>query len=443
MGLKFLRRQRKYSGATLVIASASALMVVTATASTASAENLSSASSSPSTRPSWPTASSSPSAEPMTTGKKPSHSANAARLTGLEGESQRLFDLIGALPLFTGITIDHESNSLIISVTDPKDPAVVSAVRSPKFPVSIRVAKHGFNYLEHQTELAGTAISKLRDSGLSITNYGPNVASGEFEVGVRHKTPLIEEQIRASLGDDVVVYDTSNQTASSPYFSRSSDVAPWYGGDLIRQGDGASQVGCSGGFIVHSANGYDYMATAGHCFDGGTVYNGGSTQAGAPSGSGMAIGPETVSNYNDSSNGYVDEGFIRLTDGGAGRVYSGYTSTMPVGGNFYAAQGDVLCVDGAYSDQRCGGTVLSSGFDGCAYYDNGTKACHVFTVSMAGELSGPGDSGGPVYLNSSGSVFAAGIVSGGNRDTSCVGYNQGDRAGATACGNVNYVTDWQ
>lgn len=122
--------------------------------------------------------------------------------------------------------------------------------------------------LEARTSAAAPVVSDLVKGGLAITDFGPDITVGKFYVGVRKRDDATSAKIRAALGADVLIYDTSGQAPSYPA-SRSFDSAPWFGGDFIKgsRRDNPSVLGdCSGGFVVHSAIGYDYMSTAGHCF---------------------------------------------------------------------------------------------------------------------------------------------------------------------------------
>ena len=190
--------------------------------------------------------------------------------------------------------------------------------------------------------------------------------------------------------------------------SRTGDTAAppgFYGSDRII--DTISYQGsCSSAAAVTTAAGSSAVITAGHCVanskDTFSISN--ATGIGAPFGH---AGENTTANYYDSAV-IVDQLYAPLLWNGP----SNNDSSIKVGGFLGSVGGSTVCFDGASSFNQCGATVSSKYSDYCGtIYGTGgapnEAECHLF---LAGVNISPGDSGGPVYINSGGKAQMTGVI---------------------------------
>jgi hypothetical protein len=164
--------------------------------------------------------------------------------------------------------------------------------------------------------------------------------------------------------------------------SRTGDAAPWYGGDELDHYlvDGDEWV-CTSGFEFGSGS----MSTAGHC------------------------GPDPTSFYNNGA--FV--GQTLTVQFGNGRI-----DMQRINGSGGVAIGAYYCTDGYVTGQNCTAEVYA--IDECVeLYDDYlgeyvdecdqdmAESCNLTTITL------PGDSGGPVYTNTSyDDPYAVGTITG-------------------------------
>lgn len=179
--------------------------------------------------------------------------------------------------------------------------------------------------------------------------------------------------------------------------SRSNDPEPHQGGAEIQSALG----GCTSGFTVYkTSTGLQYMASAGHCgnlngaitqpdtgFSFGTV----KFKAGFPATDALLIGAEVMQ----------------------GRIYTGGAAgvSKPVAGASNPVTGGQYCFSGSVTLETCG--HVAGNIDKQICFPDG---CTNHLVVMTGGIHATnGDSGGPVYINGSGSttVYIRGIIVGG------------------------------
>jgi hypothetical protein len=111
---------------------------------------------------------------------------------------------------------------------------------------------------------------------------------------------------------------------------------------------------------------------------------------------------------------------VNVTSSG-GRIYTGGTgsgeTSTTIGGAAASVNGMVVCSSGSFTGTTCGITVTNPN---AAILVQGNVVDVVDAQAGTGVcISGPGDSGSPIYfpIGTSGSAFAVGIISAGDPST--------------------------
>ncbi|MGC4782486.1 S1 family peptidase [Micromonospora zamorensis] len=165
---------------------------------------------------------------------------------------------------------------------------------------------------------------------------------------------------------------------------------------LIAAGQGIYGGGggrCSLGANVRSGSTY-YVITAGHCTTTASTWYADSAQT-------TVLGTRTATSFPGN-----DYGLIRYTGRIAhpSAVYT-YPGLLPINGPGNAYVGQAVCRSGVTTGVRCG-TV--SGLNQTVNYSNGV----IYGLIRTNICAEPGDSGGPLYVASTGAIL--GILSGGS-----------------------------
>lgn len=163
---------------------------------------------------------------------------------------------------------------------------------------------------------------------------------------------------------------------------------------LIAAGQGIYGGGarCSLGANVRSGSTY-YVVTAGHCTNAASTWYADSAQT-------TVLGTRTASSYPTN-----DYGLIRYTGRIAhpSAVYT-YPGLLTIYGAGNAYIGQAVCRSGSTTGVRCG-TV--TGLNQTVNYSTGV----IYGLIRTNICAEPGDSGGPLYVASTGTII--GILSGG------------------------------
>jgi hypothetical protein len=331
---------------------------------------------------------------------------------------------------YTNVWVDAETNSLTLywrgqpTSTEQK---MIDSVRARGIGVKLVPAKFSRAQLDAQIDVIGR---DGRGSAAEQLVYATKATDGSgVRVGVRrlagasaradaHSTEAVGALGRSlpHLQAAVNSGGISVIDAGLPVpFTREADRDPYWGGALV--GYNGIWDRCTSGFAVRwPADGFDYMTTAAHCRGVGFTW-------GTPGGPAMGPGTPGRTNY--------DVMFIRATlgpNGGGtrGRIYVGPRAYMPgqfsapVKGASRTADGDWLCVSGAYTGWAC---ALRASGNTC-WFTNPVfpGVCNPVegAISSVGQLvAGIGDSGAPVWLPINGigqpnsAVNARGSVSAG------------------------------
>jgi hypothetical protein len=206
------------------------------------------------------------------------------------------------------------------------------------------------------------------------------------------QTPA-ESALVATYGASTLEFSVSTlPTVSS---GRTSDNAPWNGGDALQTDYNAYGVAttCTSGPGLHNTStGDDLMLMAGHCkydavnyADPNDWYNGG-TYVGSISQS--AVGGTTAATK------YLDEAVIPTSTSHI--TWTGINTKTSIEGNALPPTGGTVCSEGAYGGERCGTVTAQSVTQ--PFTMNGGQIEYVEDLlKVSGVTLIGGDSGGPDY----------------------------------------------
>lgn len=144
-------------------------------------------------------------------------------------------------------------------------------------------------------------------------------------------------------------------------------------------------------------------------------------------------GPITIADYGVLTDNYLDASFAKLVQTQNAGIVQVTNTVANVKSTIQANPGQYICVDGAFSDVQCNGTVDVRNYRQCMVYTDGKRSCNLIQVnSQNGKaIAGQGDSGAPVFESSlyppgsADPIYAAGILSGGSGVQPCPQYQSG------------------
>lgn len=360
----------------------------------------------------WVHLNSSAEASPRTPRPLTIHSSEAnvahvtrAGLTALMDYAEKHGDAIG------GVGTDLQNNLFV----DIVDGAAASATRAQvdtvlsqysetagQYAVTIQSVQFGLNHLQGiVTELASPVGVGLTLRPV-LKNWGVDPVKNQVTIGVPELTPTVSSVLSRAFGDAVSLF-VFTEDAHTLSVTRGSDIQPYNGGDRI---DNISYGNsCTSGFPVNLAQGGRGMLTAGHCG------NRTSTSADHFNNGGHAfghIGERSLGSGTDKLDSavLVDQAYSTL-------IFTGTSASAPVKGRATVSVGDMPCFSGSYTNNVCGRSrVLET--DRCASATDQrfgtTVSCHLDGFSNPSASIQPGDSGGPVYDNTTGGILAKGTI---------------------------------
>jgi len=324
---------------------------------------------------------------------------------GLESAVSNLAAKYGAE--YGGMAVTGDRRQLTVYLTNPA-PAVERAFSriAPAGTLVFRKTPRSMRQLNAiQSSLQGKWRA-LRASGIEVSEFGSNPATGKEDVGVENLTASQAATLDRLYGAQALhVFNVTPRQADAGRLaaSRIGDTPPFNGGDAIMPA--AHTYNCSTGFGV-VIGGVSRLLTAGHCFTVGTgVYNGRWLGGTSYTGSAAPMGTVTESAYSADLDSEV------ISGSGSDLIWTGPIGDpqrATVSGIGDWADGDQVCTSGADGGEICGLTVEQVNY---CFFLSLKYLCHLTRVQGAREIV-PGDSGGPVFRFAGSSVEAVGTVSG-------------------------------
>jgi hypothetical protein len=307
-----------------------------------------------------------------------------------------------------GYAITASGLQIVVSGAPSSFLTIAIAKNRTGIPVAIRVVPHSAGQLAAVQARIGSDAGYWKKRGVVISVWGPDLASDKVQITLTRYSRRAAAMLIARYGAEWVRVSSTSVTLQP--LSRTSDSAPWWGGDLLYHplSSGATEV-CTTGFSIKIA-GTTYVPTADHCIESNyssRFYNPG----------GGTIG------YLYASNDFHDTMLIQASSAGTvwsdpnstERSVTSVASTDPVGG--------LICGDGAISREVCNVRINSTG-QSATYNINGTNTTVknlVYACQQAGKATFQvGDSGGPVETTvGSGQSIARGEILVGNGNITC------------------------
>jgi hypothetical protein len=343
--------------------------------------------------------------------------------------------------LYAGVTQDGPAGKLDIYLTSLESAVELDLIANlPPAAMRFHAVTHTESELRALQQRIFADIASLEGLGVTVTQWGPQVSTNRVMVGVDQLTAATAGVINTRYGSDWVT--PFDEAPSYGFASRQSDVAPWNGGDFITNGVGDCT---SGPPVVSLSNNQEYLMTAGHCFEVGTVVR--NYMVTRAIGSNAIMGTVTDRSFDGMGPGpYLDVEFIKTE-------YSGGSSNLDWGGPpftaFHAPQvgwtsaqvGDPVCTSGAYDGELCNLRVTEVGWRGRSneIYYNSLDRIQANDLTKA--ASGRGDSGAPVFMRVASGLLIEGIVHGPGGGTVPCPYNTFN--GKRQCTNAAYIQDYE
>jgi hypothetical protein len=358
---------------------------------------------------------------------------------------------------FGALYLDNRSHTVYVNVVSGGQPAAiqdlgrqVAADSAVGRGAQLRVAVRQVRYSQSQLSATMAAVTD-RQPWVSIARpvlatWGIDPRSDKVIIGLTQITPLVAAAAHTTFGDEVslvrqqrpqlaigltalppgyrtvklslphkgTVRGATPSVAPSP--SRLLDALPYYGGDriyrLISLSGQTYVEECTVAFTWSTPG----MTSAGHCGPTGTVW----TQGYLDTSNNTLYKTGSMGTVQDTQYGTnrPDDALITKSSW-APYVYTALQNWLPVGGPDAPYVGDTVCTDGSFTGQNC--TAVVSQRTICTNVKNPITGTFVYicdldvaTSSNSTTLVQPGDSGGPVYVNLSGTLYANGLICAGN-----------------------------
>jgi len=352
------------------------------------------------------------------------------------GEMQNIVSHAGYRSVFGGLATDPASHVVTIYLAPTADATRTQSARAAIGTIGAASDQHstaGPKRWKVRYESAGPSLAALddvmmkvrtsepwrTDVGNTIVSYGIHPSQHRVVVAVERITPKIAEDSAVTFGTLVKLEVGHRATIDA---SRMLDSQAYWGGDQIVTASGGFQSKCTVGFAAWDASTNTRgMLTAGHCNLSNTWNQGYIDDNNVMHVAGL-LGNVTRRLYGDN---VTDAEFIDATASGTTVAPTDYTTT---GHNSMASAPSAIvstygtsapnlsvCFGGSVSGEVCGGTVQA--VDQCVVpAPDFHHVCNVTQVSGTGLAVG-GDSGGPVYTYSNGSLVAYGLIESGAGST--------------------------
>ncbi|HEX3779468.1 MAG TPA: hypothetical protein VHX38_07350 [Pseudonocardiaceae bacterium] len=233
-------------------------------------------------------------------------------------------------------------------------------------------------------QIASDAQAKKIDA-THIVRWGPDVNENKVVFYLDTYDAATATQLESHYGANLVDVSKTTEQRGHQTSSRTTDTAPYYGGDAIWVHGDTPGTDCSTGFEVrNNSTGASYELTAGHCAAHGAAID-------TNFSSNRTIGTVALQRfvYGGLDTDLITGSFDPLVWTNSG------TATVVGSGDVAPGQGSasLITVDGAASGEHRQLPVIEN--DACVIYEDGVYTCYLTVVS--GYQAPGGDSGGPAY----------------------------------------------
>lgn len=309
---------------------------------------------------------------------------------------------------------DGIDGTVTVYVTSAGRARMASALSKAVGPPSVggydlKEVAHSFASLEALTMRLFADEKSLKNNGIDMVSWGPDIASNTVMVKIANYTSSAAQSLERQYGGTSwltvapaqkhLPTRTANRYYDSPYF---------YNGDRVLFNNNFSGTKCTAAFAYTGNNsGNIFSTTAGHC-GGSSVWTNYNNH--------YKMG-NISTNYFSSSSGWDMESFHCECaypiwyEGPSIGTSQGYLHN--VAGTCYCGVGSYVTMDGATTGEVGDNKVVQVNF--CYKFNDGITTCHLnYAYNPNGyTICQGGDSGGPAYQRSSTSnVYATGLIVG-------------------------------
>jgi hypothetical protein len=262
---------------------------------------------------------------------------------------------------------------------------------------------HSYSSLLSLTGTIADDSSDLESNGIQLEQWGPNAVSNTVQIFVLDYSAGVVQTLQSDYGAAWITVSSSPSSDPATRADRTSDSAPFLGGDAIWFNDKTlKKLQCTSGFYYTGNNtGNEYLLIAGHCADVGDIVY---TNYSDP----QDVGNTTAQHF---TNGGFD--ISTVYSDGLSAVWANGSTIHSIKGARDATTSDTLSLDGAATGEVTDVPVIAT--DQCVKFDDGITTCMLDVAYDGGyPICQGGDSGGPVYQRraTGGGVIAMGIIIG-------------------------------
>lgn len=338
----------------------------------------------------------------------------------------RLQKALARAPHYAGVRVSADRAGMDVYSTNPGDAAQRATARRAGGEVPVRFvgARHTWAELLSISERITADAGDLARRGHRLQFVAPSVLRNVLEVGLPHPTVAAAAEFTARYGPAVRVVQGDDLT---PHASRLNDVSPWNGGDFIAFDNGQD---CTSGPAVKNAAGKTFLLTTGHCFfPHNTIdayaWTGNYSYRVFNASHGLLGDAQPLMGWAAAELGYGYDTAL-IDTAASGRVWrtanpNDQGTAVPQKAEFASTEATrMLCVSGAFSGERCGNEVDRIGvtrwYSGQPeYIFPYSYISHVVEAhnTYGNDVTGPGDSGAPVYTVQSTGLYLTGVLIGG------------------------------
>lgn len=316
-----------------------------------------------------------------------------------EAASEEIARRFEAHPGYGGMRFEGDNETVTLWwVGDvPSDLRALAA--HPLHGAAVKIIPATFSVKEFNAE-SRRLNREAKAQGFVIPLVGPSEDKTHLEVTVR---PGDSERVRALEGRIPLVVSEEEVPRGVPLIGRHDDTEPFWGGAAIWSVEHPEQA-CSTGFSAIQDNTRQVMVTAWHCGPGDHWETTALTRVGL-SGSGS----ESVDAMAIRNKEYGRFSYVGQFDSQTGRYVSNHGNPQ---------EGQMLCVEGAFSGELCNAEVTSANR---FYFGTGPG----FFMQHDDSIAGTGDSGAPtVRRRPDGNLGLRGLLSQGVRgwESTCRGF---------------------